>query len=99
MANKDEQKKSMETLADVVGMGVKEVYKLFLRNVVVQGAILLLMAGLFVTAGVLVASGTVLPVWTWILFSVALVPLIWGLVLVSNPAYHALEDIIDRIKK
>lgn len=98
--NKQEaQRKSMETLADLIGMGVKEVYKMFLRNVVAQGLILLMIALLLVGAGVLIAMGVVVPIWTWILCGIALIPLIWGVLLISNPAYHALEDIIDRIKK
>lgn len=100
MANeKQTQKENLDTLLDLLGKVVGEGYKMFVRNVVAQGVILLLIALLLCGAAALLALGVVLPVWSWILLGLAIIPLIWGILLLANPTYHALEDIYTRIKE
>lgn len=95
--NKEAQKEALNTLADLVGKGVTGIYKMFVRNTIVQGLILVLIALCFMGGAGIIAVGIILPGWSWALIVMGVATLAWAISLLANPAYHALEDLLERL--
>lgn len=94
----EEQRVAINSIADLVGKGATEVYKMFVRNTIVEGLILVIIALGLIGGAVVLALGIVLPPASWGLLALALGAIVWAVSLLANPAYHALGDLLDRVQ-
>ena len=97
--DKEQQQKALGVLAELVGKGVTEIYKMFVRNVIIQGLILALFAACLIGGGIAVAVGLTMPIWSWVLIAVGVGFIAWAISLLANPAYHALDALLETIRE
>lgn len=96
--NTEDIQKALGGLADNLGIAVKELWKVYVREYLVRGAIQLLIAGFIV----FIYFALTIPLSNWdawknLLLIPALIYSASGLRLVLNPAYHALQNISQAV--
>lgn len=86
----------IEAIAKGIGVAAVELWSIFVRQYVVKGITEIFTALVLIGAGIFLA--TQLGYWSIIPFAAAL-PFCYGaIMLVGNPKYYAIQDIIEKIK-
>ena len=86
----------IEAIAKGIGVAAVELWSIFVRQCIVKGITEIFTALVLIGAGIFLA--TQLGYWAIIPFAAAL-PFCYGaIMLVGNPKYYAIQDIVEKIK-